>query len=347
MKETNALRLASSLPLISPRLLKREFPITEESVRTVIEARETIHRILEREDRRLLAVVGPCSIHDTGSALEYASRLASLRKRVEDRIYIVMRVYFEKPRTTIGWRGLITDPDLDGSYDIARGLRIARKLLIDITSMGVPVGSEMLDPIVPQYISDLISWAAIGARTTESQIHREMASGLSMPVGFKNGTSGNLTLAVDALKSTKHPHCFIGIDQDGNTCIMVTKGNEDCHIILRGGRSGPNYHEENIEEAEALLRQENLRPVIMVDCSHANSGKQFAKQERVLSSVIEQKKRHTDSLIGFMIESNLHEGSQPILADKSAMRYGVSVTDECVGWEATERMVLKAHGSLG
>lgn len=342
MKQTNDLRIKSIVPLISPRELKREFPINERCANTVVESRNTIHKILAGEDKRLLAIVGPCSIHDPDSALEYAGRLYELSRAVAERLFIVMRVYFEKPRTTIGWRGLITDPDLDGSYKIPEGLRLARKLLLEINGLGLPVGSEMLDPIVPQYISDLISWAAIGARTTESQIHREMASGLSMPVGFKNSTSGNLAMAIDAMKSSRHSHSFIGLDQEGNTCVLATKGNEDCHIILRGGKTGPNYYEENIEEAEKLLREEGLNPVIMVDCSHANSGKQHIRQERVLKAVLDQAKRHGGSLIGFMLESNLFEGNQSIPENKSRLKYGVSVTDECIDWHTTERILLEA-----
>lgn len=350
MRQTNDLRIAGVEPLVPPEVLKSQFSITEESTATVLASRQTIADIIKKRDKRLLAVVGPCSIHDPKAAIEYAGRLAELRREVEDRIYLVMRVYFEKPRTTTGWRGLITDPHLDGSYDISEGLRIARRLLLDITAMGLPVGSEMLDPIVPQYIADLISWAAIGARTTESQIHRELASGLSMPVGFKNGTDGSLQIALNALISTRSPHSFIGIDQGGRTCILRTSGNDDGHVILRGGKRGPNYHYQHVEEAEALFERHELPASIMVDCSHDNSGKNYKLQagvlDSILESVAEQRRSGRDSIVGFMIESNLFEGNQRIPSDLSKLRYGVSVTDQCVGWDATRDMILEAYGRM-
>ena len=345
MIQTNDLRIAGLRPLIPPEALKREFPISDDQARFVLEGRKTVENILRKRDRRIMAIVGPCSIHDPGSALEYTEKLAELAKRIEDRIFVVMRVYFEKPRTTVGWRGLIVDPDLDGSYDIEKGLKRARKLLLEIIGRGLPVGSEMLDPIVPQYIADLVSWAAIGARTTESQTHREMASGLSMPVGFKNGTSGNLQLAIDAIKSSRSSHSFIGIDQQGRTCILRTTGNPDGHMILRGGRSGPNYHEEYVEEAESLFRRDDLEAALVVDCSHANCGKDHTKQERVLRSVIDQRVRGRDSIVGFMLESNIVAGSQT-LAEDGDLAYGCSITDNCLGWEETEEMLLFAHGRL-
>jgi len=343
MKRTNDLRISTIKPLISPADLKKEFPMTEKSNETVVRSRETILNILEKKDKRLLAVVGPCSIHDIRAAGEYASLLRELSLKIEDRIFLVMRVYFEKPRTSIGWRGLIVDPHLDGSYDIEQGLKIARQLLLDITESGLPVGSEMLDPIVPQYNAELISWAAIGARTTESQTHREMASGLSMPVGFKNSTSGSLQIAMDALKSTMHPHSFIGIDQKGQTCVLQTTGNEGVHLIMRGGKNQPNYYEENVEEAESLLKENNLDPRIMIDCSHANSGKKQTRQERVLNAVLDQRKRGKESIIGFMLESNLKEGKQDIALNLSNLEYGKSVTDECIGWEKTEELLVHAY----
>lgn len=343
MKQTNDLHIIQIKPLISPAELKEEFPMTEESNKTVVESRNTIIDILEKRDNRLLAIVGPCSIHDPCAAMEYANRLNKIKNKIKQKIFVIMRVYFEKPRTTIGWKGLITDPYLDGTYDIARGLKTVRKLLLDITAMGVPCGSEMLDPIVPQYIADLVSWAAIGARTTESQTHREMASGLSMPIGFKNGTSGNLNLAVDAMKSARHPHSFIGIDQDGKTSIFKTTGNKISHIILRGGRSGPNYYEEIVEKAEKLILQIGVQPVIVIDCSHANSGKQYYRQNRVLQSILDQRKRGRDSIIGFMLESNLKEGSQKIPDDPKDLVYGKSITDECVGFKETEAMLFYTY----
>ena len=298
MRRTNDLHISAFQPLIPPSSLKAEFPMSEKANTTVVEGRKSLQNILSGTDKRMIAVVGPCSIHDKEVAVEYAEKLRGLAERVKDTLRIVMRVYFEKPRTTIGWRGMITDPDLDGSYNIEKGLKRARELLLTINEMGLPTGSEMLDPIVPQYIADLVAWAAIGARTTESQTHREMASGLSMPVGFKNGTSGNLQLALDAMSSSVHPHSFIGIDQEGRTCVVHTKGNEYVHIILRGGRSGPNYYEENVEYAEQLLKNTGLNPAVMIDCSHANSGKNHEKQSRVLRSVREQRRRGNRSIIG-------------------------------------------------
>ncbi|RKX73357.1 MAG: 3-deoxy-7-phosphoheptulonate synthase [Spirochaetes bacterium] len=346
LRQTNDLRIVSTIPLIPPKILKEEFPMDERSNHTVVESREVVERILRGEDKRLIAIVGPCSIHDVDSALEYAEKLAELARRIQDRVYVIMRVYFEKPRTTIGWRGLIIDPHLDGSYDIAEGLRRARKLLLNITGMGLPAGSEMLDPIVPQYIADLISWASIGARTTESQTHREMASGLSMPVGFKNGTDGRLETAVNALKSSLFSHSFIGIDQEGRTCVLKTRGNQAVHIILRGGKYGPNYYEENVEEVEELLQKEGVRPAVVIDCSHANSSKRYVKQSRVLHAVLDQRKRGRESIVGFMLESFLKDGRQAIPEDKSKLEYGKSVTDECVGWDKTEEMLMHVYNEL-
>jgi 3-deoxy-7-phosphoheptulonate synthase len=346
LRQTSDLHIQSITPLIPPSELKAEYPMTEASNRTVWESREQVKRILSGTDDRLLAVVGPCSIHDPRAAIEYAERLAELGREVEDRLYVVMRVYFEKPRTTVGWKGLIVDPDLDGSSDIHKGLRVARKLLLDITAMGLPVGSEMIEPVVPQYIADLLSWASIGARTTESQTHREMASGLSMPVGFKNGTDGSLDTAVNALAASRSAHSFIGIDQDGRTCVLRTTGNPEGHIILRGGKDGPNYYEENIEKAEEMLRKQNLPVAVMIDCSHANSGKKSVRQERVLYSILDQRRRGKRSIVGFMLESNLFEGCQAIPEDLSKLRYGVSITDECIGWDKTEELLRYAHSAL-
>jgi 3-deoxy-7-phosphoheptulonate synthase len=291
-------------------------------------------------------VVGPCSIHDIDSALEYAQRLARLREELQDQLYIVMRVYFEKPRTTVGWKGLINDPHLDGSYDIATGLHKARQLLQQITAMGLPAGTEFLDPIVPQYIADLISWAAIGARTTESQTHREMASGLSMPVGYKNATDGSLQVALDAMQSARTPHSFLGIDQEGYTAIVRTKGNPFGHVVLRGGRKQTNYDEDSIHDAIAALRKDGQDAALMVDCSHANSNKQHARQEEVAHSVIAQRAAGNDALIGLMIESFLFEGNQPVSPNLSELKYGVSVTDACINWDTTERILRHAHQQL-
>jgi 3-deoxy-7-phosphoheptulonate synthase len=339
MYRTHDLHVKEIVPLLSPRTLKAQTPTSDAVNATVARSRERIIRILRQEDPRLLVVIGPCSIHDEKSALEYATRLNALRKAFADRMEIVMRVYFEKPRTTIGWKGLINDPHLDGSQDIETGLKIARKLLLEITGMGLPAATEFLDPIVPQYIADLITWAAIGARTTESQTHREMASGLSMPVGLKNSTDGSLQVAIDAMGATRHAHSFVGISEDGLTAVVRTNGNPDAHVVLRGGRAMTNYDAASIKAAEGKLIAEKLPPVLMVDCSHANSEKKFAKQEEVWRSVLQQRAEGTKSLIGVMVESHLNEGNQPIPKNLADLRYGVSLTDSCIGWETTERML--------
>ena len=321
--------------------------MSETANATVVGGRETVRRILHQEDPRLLIVVGPCSIHDVAGALEYARRLNRLRQELADRMVLVMRVYFEKPRTTIGWKGLINDPNLNGSYDIQTGLKTARKLLVELTEMGLPAATEFLDPIVPQYIADLVSWAAIGARTTESQTHREMASGLSMPVGFKNGTDGSLQIAIDAMGAARHPHSFLGIDGEGVTSIIRTTGNPHGHIVLRGGRQRTNYDPESIAATSSALDRAKLPPGIMVDCSHANSGKQHARQEEVWRSVIDQRVGGAKALIGMMVESYLEEGNQPFPEDPSRLVPGVSITDACVGWETTERMLRQGWAALG
>jgi len=339
MFRTQDLHVKEIVRLLTPRELKAQSPAPDAVNAMVARSRERVIRILRQEDPRLLVVIGPCSIHDEKSALEYATRLSRLQKEFAGRMEIVMRVYFEKPRTTIGWKGLINDPHLDGSQDIETGLQIARKLLLDITGLGLPTATEFLDPIVPQYIADLVTWAAIGARTTESQTHREMASGLSMPVGLKNGTDGSLQVAVDAMGAARHPHSFLGINEDGVTSIVRTSGNPHTHVVLRGGRAKTNYDAESIRAAEGTLKSEKLPPVLMVDCSHANSEKKFAKQEDVWRSVIQQRIEGTQSLIGLMVESHLHEGNQPIPQNLKDLRYGVSITDSCIGWETTERML--------
>jgi 3-deoxy-7-phosphoheptulonate synthase len=346
MYRTQDLHVKEIVPLLSPRALKALSPTPAAVNDSVAQARERVIRILRREDPRLLVVIGPCSIHDQAGALEYAARLSRLRQELSDRLEIAMRVYFEKPRTTIGWKGLINDPHLDGSQDIETGLKIARKLLLEISSLGLPAATEFLDPIVPQYTADLITWAAIGARTTESQTHREMASGLSMPVGMKNATDGSLQVAIDAMGATQHPHSFLGINDDGVTSIVRTNGNPDVHVVLRGGRALTNYDAASIQAAEEKLRAEKLPPVLMVDCSHANSEKKFARQEEVWRSVIEQRAAGTQSLIGLMVESHLHEGNQPIPKSLKELRHGVSITDSCIGWEATERMLRWGYATL-
>ena len=346
MLPTQDLNVVELVRLKSPRVIKDEFPMREESNRTVVEGRRTVRRILKREDPRVLVVVGPCSVHDPKGALDYARRLVKLRDELQDRIFIVMRVYFEKPRTTVGWKGLINDPHLDGSYDIESGLKQARRLLLEVNELGLPAGTEFLDSIVPQYIGDLVTWAAIGARTTESQTHREMASGLSMPVGFKNGTDGSLQIALDAMHAARTPHSFLGVDQDGFTAIVRTKGNPFGHVVLRGGRLKTNYDEQSIAEATAALQKAGQDQVLMVDCSHANSNKQHRQQEEVARVVVEQRARGNKALIGLMVESYLEEGNQPV-TNRAELKYGVSITDACVNWTTTERMLRDAHAKLG
>lgn len=346
MFRTQDLHVKEIVPLLPPRAIKALAPVSETVNATVARSRERVIRILRQEDPRLLVVIGPCSIHDEKSALEYANKLNALRKEFADRMEIVMRVYFEKPRTTIGWKGLINDPHLDSSQDIETGLKIARRILLEIVGMGLPTATEFLDPIVPQYIADLISWAAIGARTTESQTHREMASGLSMPVGLKNSTDGSLQVAIDAMGATRNPHSFLGMNEDGITSIVRTSGNPHAHVVLRGGRAKTNYDAESIRAAEEKLISEKLPPVLMVDCSHANSEKKFAKQEDVWKSVIQQRVEGTKSLIGLMVESHLHEGNQPIPKNLKDLKYGVSITDSCIGWETTERMLRWGYETL-
>jgi 3-deoxy-7-phosphoheptulonate synthase len=346
MFRTQDLRVKEIVRLIQPVALKSALPITDAAGETVFHSREAVKNILHQKDSRLLVVVGPCSIHDEKGALEYAEKLNALREEFASRMEIVMRVYFEKPRTTIGWKGLINDPHLDNSQDIESGLKIARRLLLKLAGMGLPAGTEFLDPIIPQYIADLITWAAIGARTTESQTHRELASGLSMPVGFKNATDGSLQIAIDAMTSARSTHSFLGIDQDGFTSVVRTTGNTDSHLVLRGGRQQTNYDAKSIQEAETKLAQAGLPAVLMVDCSHANSGKQPARQEDVWHSIIEQRVSGTKSLAGAMIESYLQEGSQPIPKKLSELRYGISITDACISWEATERMLRWGYEQL-
>lgn len=346
MKAVENLHVRDFRPLATPRALHREFPLSERGNATVYQARDVIKRILRREDRRLLAVVGPCSIHDPDAALEYAARLHEAHVQYRDRVFVVMRAYLEKPRTTIGWRGLINDPHIDGSFDMADGLRTARKLLAQLNDLGLPVATEMLDPISPQYIADLISLAAIGARTTESQTHRAMASGLSMPVGFKNTTDGSIQGAVNAFVSATSPHSFFGVDPDGAGCVVRTTGNPDGLVILRGSHRGPNYDDASVAETERLMGAAGLTPAVMVDCSHANSGSDHTKQESIWSAVLERHLRTGDAVVGMMVESNLVEGKQAIPSDLGQLRYGVSITDACVGWETTERMLEGAYRAL-
>ena len=327
------LRVTGVKRLITPAEVKKLHAASPETLNSILEARNTARRILRGEDPRLMVVVGPCSIHDTESAMDYARRLKALSDELSDRLFIVMRVYFEKPRTTVGWKGLINDPHLDDSGDVEYGIKLARKLLLDIAEIGLPSGTEFLDPIIPQYIADLISWAAIGARTTESQTHREMSSGLSMPVGFKNGTDGSIQTACDAMRSACSPHNFLGIDQNGMTSIIRTSGNPDSHIVLRGGRDGTNYGPEHTAVAAERLKQAGMTSSLMIDCSHANSGKDPKRQPEVLKSVIEQRAAGRQDIVAVMIESHIHLGSQP--AVKEGLRYGVSITDACLDWDST------------
>jgi 3-deoxy-7-phosphoheptulonate synthase len=332
---TNNLRIKSSRIVLPPIFLEEELPVTDNASRTVFEARRQIVDILNGSDDRLVVVVGPCSIHDPIAAREYAGLLKDAIAELSNEIMIVMRVYFEKPRTTLGWKGLINDPYFDESFRISDGLRIARRLLLDLAEMGVPAGTEFLDMISPQYVSDLVSWGAIGARTTESQVHRQLASGLSCPVGFKNGTSGNVQIAIDAIRSANHPHTFLGTTETGQAAILLTSGNPDCHLILRGGRQTTNYDPDSVASTAEKMQKTGAKPRIMVDCSHANSGKDYRKQGSVCRSVSEQiatsAERH---IMGVMIESNLVAGSQPLVQGKELV-YGQSITDACIDWAET------------
>ena len=340
------IRVREVCRLKPPRVLREELPVTEKHAEIVYRSRERIKRIIHQKDPRLLVVVGPCSIHDIEGALDYARRLSRLREKVFDRMEVVMRVYFEKPRTSVGWKGLINDPHLDGTHDIETGLRLARQLLLDIIAMELPTATEFLDPITPQYIADLICWAAIGARTIESQTHREMASGLSMPVGFKNSTDGSMDAAINAMVASRQPHSFLGIDAEGVTSVIRTSGNEDTHIILRGGKDRPNYDPLSLEEAETKMKKAGLPPVLMVDCSHANSGKQPAGQEIVWNSTIQERIKGRRSVIGLMLESYIKEGNQKFPQPKEKLVYGLSITDPCISWETTEKLLLTGCEAL-
>lgn len=342
MNSNQDVRISRVDALKTPSEIASLFPMSEDTRKRIGTYRRQVNSIIKGEDGRLLAIVGPCSIHDTVSAIEYATKLKKLADELSDVFFVVMRTYFEKPRTTVGWKGLILDPDMDGTYDIEKGLMVARKLLLDITELGLPVGCEVLDPIVPQYIDEIMSWSSIGARTTESQTHRNLASGLSVAVGFKNGTSGDLMTAINAMKSAEKGASFIGISKDGDSAVFRTTGNDMCHLILRGGESGPNYYEDEVENASAILRRMELNDAIVVDCSHANSRKDYTKQKRVLRNVIDQVAWGEKAIKGFMLESNLFEGSQKIAGSKEDLRYGVSVTDSCIGWDETERIMRNA-----
>lgn len=346
LKQLVNTNILGSEDLPSPAEICTPDPSTEKALQTVIEGRQGIRDILDGKDDRLLFVVGPCSIHDEKAAFEYGEKLKVLADKVKDRFLIVMRVYFEKPRTTVGWKGLINDPDLDDSFRIVKGLKLARKILNHLNDLGLPCATEALDPIVPQYLSELITWSAIGARTTESQTHREMASGLSMPVGIKNGTDGSIQVAVNALTSVKNPHNFLGINYNGEIAKFQTKGNPYGHIVLRGGGGKPNYDHVSVVMCEEELAKEGLKQKIMVDCSHANSNKDHTRQPLVLEDCINQILNGSQSIMGFMIESHLKEGNQKMNGDRSKLEYGVSITDKCVSWEQTEEMLLNAYQKL-
>jgi 3-deoxy-7-phosphoheptulonate synthase len=346
MKQIQDIHIESVRPLLTPSALKQEIPLTEASAETVFNGRKAIEAMLEGRDSRILVIIGPCSLHDEKAALEYADRLNTLQKEVGDQLFLVMRTYFEKPRTTVGWKGMLNDPYLNGTFDIEEGLRTARRILQALTNMGVPTSTEVLDPIVPQYLADLVCWAAIGARTTESQTHREMASGLSMPVGFKNSTDGNFQIACDAVQSSCSPHHFLGIDQEGHTSVISTKGNEHCHLILRGGNNGPNFDAESVALAQENLRSAGISDAVMIDCSHANSNKQHQLQVDVFKDCVQQRLDGNKGIMGVMIESNLHEGNQKLTDKPEELKYGVSITDACINWETTETILREAAERL-
>ena len=338
--------VASSDLLATPEEVKRRIPLTQRAADTVYGSREIVRAILERRDPRLFVVVGPCSIHDVAAAREYASRLKRIADQVQSTMLLIMRVYFEKPRTTVGWKGLINDPDMDDSFHIEKGILIARELLLHIAELGLPAGTEALDPIMPQYLSELITWTAIGARTTESQTHREMASGLSTPVGFKNGTDGALSTSINALQSVRHPHHFLGITQQGQSAVFRTRGNAHAHLVLRGGGGRPNYDAVSIAVAERELTAANLPPTIVVDCSHGNTNKDPSLQPVVAENCVAQILDGNRSIVGLMLESNLKAGNQPIPKDLTQLEYGVSITDPCIDWLTTEALLLKMHQTL-
>jgi 3-deoxy-7-phosphoheptulonate synthase len=334
------------MPLISPRAVKAAQPLTARAADLVLETRRAIRDVLHGRDReRLLVVVGPCSIHDPDAALEYARKLVRVAEATRDRLIIVMRTYFEKPRTTVGWKGLINDPNLDGSCDIATGLQIARRLLLEINELGLPCGGEVLDPITPQYISDLLSWASIGARTIESQTHREMASGLSMPIGFKNATDGSLQVALHAMISARHPHTFLGISADGATAMIKTVGNPDRHVVLRGGGKGPNYGPDDVLRAAEMVASEGVARPVMIDCSHGNSSKDHTRQPTVCREVLAQLDASRGAVMGLLLESNLQPGRQDWEAG-TTLRYGVSITDACIGWDDTETLLAEIAAAV-
>ncbi|MCC5834579.1 MAG: 3-deoxy-7-phosphoheptulonate synthase [Opitutales bacterium] len=346
MAQLSDINIRDCAVLPAPEFLCRDIPASAEVARFVAETREQIHPIIFGTDRRILCVIGPCSIHDTKAGMEYAKRLKVLADKVKDRIQVVMRVYFEKPRTTVGWKGLIMDPSLDQSYNIPEGLRQARRFLLDVLGVGLPTATELLDPITPQYIADLISWSAIGARTTESQTHRQMASGLSMPLGFKNGTSGDVDVAFNAIEAARQPQTFLGISQQGLASAISTNGNPNCHLVLRGGSEGPNYDKASVDAAAEAMRKRGLPPAIMIDCSHANSEKDHNRQVDVMLAVSEQLQDPQSPIIGVMVESNLEAGNQRFPQPLDQLKYGQSITDKCIDWDTTEKALLDMHKRL-
>ncbi len=346
MYKTSDINVVETRALPAPSTLLAELPKSEAQSELVARFRREIHRVIFSTDQRFLLIVGPCSIHDLAAGRDYASRLAALAREVGDRVMVVMRVYFEKPRTTGGWKGLIMDPNLDGSHNIATGLRLARTFLREVLDLGLPTACELLDPITPQYIADLICWSAIGARTAESQTHRQMASGLSMPLGFKNGTDGSIGKAINAIRAAAQPQTFLGINLDGLASAVVTRGNPDCHVVLRGGSSGPNYSAADIARTEQLLVAAGLIPSVLVDCSHDNSAKQPERQPDVMRELLAQIAAGNRSIIGAMIESNLHAGTQAFPQPKDSLQYGVSITDACIDWPTTETLVRDLHAAL-
>ena len=346
MKNIQNLNIKEIAKLPSPDEFIKNIPLSNTQSNLIEDSRNIIEKILKGEDDRILLLVGPCSIHDRNLGIEYAKRLRDLAEKVKDTIYIVMRVYFEKPRTTIGWKGLINDPDLNGSFNIPKGIELARNILSDVTELGMPTATEFLDPFTPQYIGDLVSWGAIGARTAESQTHRQMASGLSMPIGFKNGTGGSVQLAIDGMIACLGEHAFLGIDNDGNSSVVITKGNPANHVILRGGASGTNYDKESVRDAQELLEKNELDPVVVIDCAHGNSNKDHNRQPIVFKDVISQRMQGNKNIVGLMIESNINPGNQTLGENLADLDYGVSITDKCVGWEKTEEIILEASKEL-
>ena len=345
LEKTSDLNVVETRPLIPPSRLHNDIPLDYNSAKTVSNTRRTIQNILHNDDSRLLVIVGPCSIHDLEAAQEYSNYVQNFRNAYKDKLEIIMRVYFEKPRTTIGWKGLINDPHLDGSYDINTGLRRARTLLSELATRGIPSATELLDPIVPQYIADLISWTAIGARTTESQTHREMASGLSMPIGFKNGTDGSFATAINAMKAASKSHHFLGVNDNGMAAIVNTKGNPDGHIVLRGGAKGPNFENDHVKRISTELTENNLPHKVMIDCSHGNSNKDFRKQSEVLKNVAKQIKNGEKNILGIMLESHLKEGNQKLLKRKE-LEFGRSITDACIDIQTTKDLLAILYNSI-